>query len=91
MPKKKPDSMEVRLRALGARLDDILEHARKTKDYASKINLEEIQRQRTEIEKKLKDMRGPAKAAWVEVEKGLNTAWKDVRTALDKARKKFDK
>lgn len=91
MPKKKPESMEERLRILGARLDDIVEHAQKTKDYAAKINLEEVRRQKYEIEKKLKDLRGPAKAAWQEVEKGLNTAWKDVRTALDKARKKFDK
>jgi hypothetical protein len=89
MPKKNPDSMEERLRTVGARLDDLLANARKTKDYASKINLQEIQRQKDEVEKKLKGLRGPARAALAEVQKGIDAAWKDVAAALSRARKKF--
>jgi len=83
--------MEERLRALGARLDDLMAKARETKDYASKINIEEIKRQKDDIEKRLKELRGPAQEAWTEVRAGLNAAWDDVRGALEKAKAKFKK
>ena len=83
--------MEERLRGLGARLDDLMETARKTKDYAAKINIDEIKRQKNEVERRLKEMRGPAREAWMEVRGGLDAAWKDVRGALNKAKAKFNK
>jgi hypothetical protein len=83
--------MEERLRALGARLDDLMESARKTKNYAAKINIDEIKRQKDEVERKLKELRGPAREAWVEVREGLSAAWNDVSGALNKAKAKFKK
>jgi hypothetical protein len=91
MPKKKPDSMEERLRGLGAKLDDLLTQARKTKDYAAKINLEELLRQKAEVERKLTGLKGPAREAINEIQAGLNTAWKDVRDSLSRAKSKFKK
>lgn len=90
MPKKK-DSMEERLRGLGAKLDDILAHAERTKDYATKINLEELKRQKDEVERKLVALKKPAREAISEIQAGLNTAWKDVRKSVGRAKAKFKK
>lgn len=91
MAKKKPDSMEERLRGLGAKLDDLLVHAQKTKDYAAKINLEELVRQKSEVERKLQDLKGPAREALNEIKSGFETAIKDVRSSLNRAKSKFKK
>jgi hypothetical protein len=91
MPKKKSVSMEERLRGLGAKLDDLLAHAQKTKDYATKINLEELKRQKGQVERKLMELRGPAREAVTEIRAGLNTAWRDVRKSLSRAKGKFKK
>jgi hypothetical protein len=92
MPKKaKNDSMEERLGRLGARLDELIRGAEKTGDYAKKINMEEILRQKSEVEKKLKALRVPARQAWNDIQDGFRTAWDDVRGAFSRAKDKFKK
>jgi hypothetical protein len=92
VPKKaKPSSMEEQLRKLGAKLDDLIDHARKTSEFAKKINVEELLRQKAEVEKKMKDLKGPAREAWKEIETGLQGAWKQIRGAADRAKDKFKK
>jgi len=92
MPKKaRSDSMEERLRKLGARLDELIRRAEKTGDYAKKINMAEVLRQKAEVEKKLKELRLPARQAWKEIQDGFQTAWDDVRGAFSRAKGKFEK
>jgi hypothetical protein len=92
MPKKtKPNSLEEKLRRLGAKLDDLLTQAKRTKDYAAKINLSEVMRQKAEVERKLKDLKGPAQDAWKEIEAGFESAWKEIRGAAGRAKEKFKK
>jgi hypothetical protein len=83
--------MEAKLRALGARLDDLIEQARRTGEYAKKINVEELLRQKAEVERKLKELRGPAREAWREIEAGLEEAWSQIRGAAARAKDKFKK
>lgn len=90
MPKKS-NTMEQKLRRLGARLDDLLSHARKTKDYVSKINLEELLRQKSEVEAKLKELKGTGEAALREMEEGMDKAWREIGIALVRAKDKFKK
>jgi hypothetical protein len=89
--KVKSNSMEERLGRLGARLDELMRRAEKTGDYAKKINTAEILRQKAEVEKKLKELRLPARRAWKEIQDGFSTAWDEVRGAFTRAKGKFGK
>lgn len=89
--KAKSNSMEEKLRKLGARLDDLIEHARRTQEFAKKINVEELIRQKAEVERKIKDLKGPAREAWKEIEAGFEGAWREIRGAAGRVKDKFKK
>jgi uncharacterized protein YdcH (DUF465 family) len=88
---KKTDSMEAKLGRLGARLDDLIKRAEKTRDYAGKINVEELMRQKASVERELKDLRLPARKAWRDLQSRMASAWGEVKSALVKAKGQFKK
>ena len=81
--------MEQKLRTLGARLDELIDQARRTREYAKKINVEELVRQKGEVERKLRELQGPAREAWKEIEAGIEGAWRHIRGAAGRAKNKF--
>lgn len=83
--------MEEKLRRLGARLDELLVRAEQTRDYAAKINVNELRRQKDSVEKELKALRFPARRAWNDIQAGLEEAWEEVKKAFSRAKDEFKK
>ena len=89
VPKKtKNESMEKRLRRLGDQLDDLIVEARKIQDYARKININELLRQKARVERQLKALPGPMEGAWGSIQEGLKTIWGNVKRIFKRAKGK---
>ena len=89
--KNKPGKAEQRLRKLGAKIDELVEFAQKSKSSLKKVNVEDLLKRKKEAREKLQELKGTGGEALKELKSGLESAWGELGKAVDSALGKFNK
>jgi hypothetical protein len=83
---------EAQLDEWKAETEKLKAKARKAKANAEidiTREMEKLEKRRDDLKVRLRNLEGSSKEAWVEIKEGLDQAGKDMKAALEKAKRKF--